>query len=385
MTRLSLQEQLSSLLKGGRLQVPAAAVAALAATRVEANNKAGLRPVKLKFSRATAGTGDVPPQVQPLPTDVEVPVVTPVQQLLPPAADQGTTTVMEAKTGLHVVKLKTTVVAKSELTTEKLRMSIAKLAVRESEPEKHKRLVTASVRAKDFAAQIKAYSKGRSTPELREAVNAAGIIANSLVSIREAHEAYDASEDDLKQVQATCGQHLEKIEAWFVSATAAPAKVEAVNLKNMPTQHFQQYLKFKSRLPSAASMKREKLRFKRLVSPVVVIFNNPMAASSQVLDDLGFEVTSDGDYVVMHGQEIWAVATEVLQESDAWEGDEELYIKRCLATYQRRTGVKGVVLGTEHRMKIGHPSTPGISYYWVMPERQFKALPSSLKEWGFPF
>lgn len=364
-TGTSLKDQLQNLLdtKGLQPKTMAQALAVAAATTASDNAPRAVKKLRMRVLRTTAVVNTPPVQ------SVEPPIVPDSTPDLPETPPLQLTPTVDSPVNVETALL-----------SERLRKGLASLRTKEGNAERSERLARVRSRARKLSQRLTASL--RRGPETREVLDASSWLVNAAISAFEAHGANDLDHAELQVVREQALAKLQGIEDWLMRPRGQQP-VLSVKLQDLPPAYFNRYAKYRSRLPSEVQMERAKLRFKVLTLPILVIFSRPVEASD--MEEIGFEVSDDGGYIVMLEQQVWAISGKMLENSDTWEGDEELYVERCLEQYKRRSGQPGMLLGPEGKQKIGHQSTKGISYYWVMPKREYLALPSPIKDWGFPF
>lgn len=380
----SLSDQLSSLLVSGGLSVRPAV------TTPPSRKVKGPQVLRRKVAVAVATT-TVPDDTPDLPT-------TPPMQLVPvtePGENIMATDDQETDQEAESVANKVSDEVLAQL-IERQRKRLKTLVRKETREDRQNRLRSVEASSRRLYQAVKAKFK-RTSPQTASLVDDALWLANAALSAREAHRALDLPTVELVALR---NQALAKLES-LAEGLVPDTEVTGTRLADLEASHFRQYIKFKARLPTETSMVRAGLRFKALTLPLVVMFSRPV--KRQQLEEEGFEADDAGGdpqyfrgdnsgltnvssgFIILRDQTVWAVCGKMLKESETWEGDEEEYLRRLLNLYRKRTGSTGVVMGPENKQKIGHAATKGITYYWVMPQREQRALPASIKDWGFPF
>lgn len=362
----SLKLQLVKLLTSGNLKpaaVPQQMVKPLSALR-----KRTLGTPKTATSVIVPPTGQEPLKSIPEPVAPSVPDSTP---------DLATREPMQL---VPVIDREAIASAK------RLRSVIRSIAKEDVDPDFGRdKLARAQRMARQVHTNLAAYIGKNRTEEARAALTASRWISNATTSVVEAMAMNSLERNELRTVRTESLNRLEIISAFL--GNDEPQIVEATSLKDLPAHHFTRYNQLKSRLPSEMRMLKDKLKLKVLKLPVVVIFGRefPPITGAQ-LTDLGFDATSEGDYVVLQDQSIWAICVQSIIDSEVWDGDEEGYVNKMLTQHQKRNGgVKVEFAGPEKKLWVASSATKGIHYYWVMPSRELRALPSYVKDWGFPF
>jgi len=240
------------------------------------------------------------------------------------------------------------------------------------------RLLRARVLARETAEAVAARLKYKNGVDDRRAVASARWIANAVQSLHEANASADLDRRTLKNTRGLVLGRLADVVTHLEGASATV--VESTSLADLPVNHFSKYLKYRAKFPGVA----DKRRMTVVRCPVIALFSRPVRAAD--LDAEGFEVTADGDYIVLHDQDIWCVNQRVLAADETWEGDEQGYIEKMMTSYERKHGGTKVVLaGAEGKQRIGNNMLAGFSLYWALPRASVEALGAPVREWGLPF
>jgi hypothetical protein len=254
---------------------------------------------------------------------------------------------------------------------------------------------------RDAAAQlrglIKELNKVKRTEETRLAGHTCDFIHNMVQSAIEMANGGDLESDEIPGIKKNCMSKLLEIKkALEISAQESKqneertveerAAREANTVRDLisNSQEIKKLATWKSHLPKAAHSLGDKktVLFKM---PVVVLLNFPVG--SDRLEDVGMSLTMVGGYPVFFDQTIIGLNVAKIEQDDY---EKEAFLESTLKALSKRLGTKMTVVADP----IAHHSASGLSFYWVMPDRELGRLQKiiqtknnqlSIKEWGFPF
>lgn len=274
-----------------------------------------------------------------------------------------------------------------------VRQQLKKLTTDAVVRNKVSELVDVRDAAAELRGQIKELNKVRRTEGTGQAGRDCDFIHNMTQSAIEMAGTGDLESDEIPSIKKTCMSKLLGIKRALEEAAAAAkskeenaAEREARSIRDLisNSQEIKRLATWKSHLPKAAhSLGDKKTVLFRM--PVVVLLNFPVG--SERLEDVGLSITMVGGYPVFFDQAVIGLNVAKIEEEDY---DRDDFLDSTIRALSKRLGTKMVVVADP----IVHHSAPGLSFYWVMPDKELGRLQKiirtknnqlSIKEWGFPF